>query len=254
MTRADRWLRRYFPAPHTVSRLICFPHAGGSASFYRPLAGALAADTEVLIAQYPGRQERRSEPGLTDIGVLADRLFEAITSLPERTTVLFGHSMGALVGFEVASRLQAAGLGAEAFVVSGRRAPSRHRDEQVHRYSQAALLAELRLLSGTEMGILDDDEIVEMILPALRTDYEALETYRYHQKPPLAAPILALIGDRDPRVDIDEVDDWARHTSGGFERRVFPGGHFFLTAHQEAVVAALRERVAAVSSGWGSRG
>ncbi|KOX50641.1 thioesterase II family protein [Streptomyces sp. NRRL F-6492] len=244
----DLWIRNFHPAPDAAVRLVCFPHAGGSASFYFPVSRALAPGADVFVAQYPGRQDRRTEPVVTDIGELADRIADDLAArADDRPIVLFGHSMGALVAFEVAHRLRARGAGPASLVVSGRRAPHLYRDDAVHRRSDDGLVAELKDLSGTDAGLLGDDEILRMILPAIRGDYRAVETYRLADgTAPLDCPVLALVGDSDPRVDVDEVRGWERHTTADFALAVLPGGHFYLVQEQAAVLAALRERIAAL--------
>ncbi|WP_117208644.1 thioesterase II family protein [Allorhizocola rhizosphaerae] len=244
---ADRWLRRYHPADAAPVRLVCFPHAGGSASFYFPVSQALSPAVDVVAVQYPGRQDRRAEPALTRIQDLADRATEVLASYVDRPTVFFGHSMGAVVAFETALRLETAGRPVRALVASGRRAPSRVRHENVHQRSDDGILAELRLLSGTEANLLGDRDVVLMILPALRADYQAVETYRCEPGRRIAAPILALVGDADPRVDTEEVESWSAHTAGGFRLRVLPGGHFYLTRQQAPVLDELRALTAAAS-------
>ncbi|GAA1394549.1 thioesterase II family protein [Catellatospora coxensis] len=237
---AERWVRRFHPADGAPVRLVCFPHAGGSASFYFPVSRELAPAVDVLAVQYPGRQDRRAEPPLTSIEDLADRLAEVLAPGVDRPVVFFGHSMGAVVAFETALRFEAAGHPVRALVASGRRAPSRVRHENVHQRSDEGIVTELRLLSGTEGDLLGDDEVVRMILPALRADYQAVETYRCDPGRRITAPILALVGDADPRVDVAEVESWAGHTVGGFRLRVLPGGHFYLTGQQAAVLGELR--------------
>ncbi|MET8327366.1 alpha/beta fold hydrolase [Streptomyces sp. NPDC005181] len=244
---AGRWLRRFHPSPEAAVRLAILPHAGGSASFYFPFSEALSGAVEVLAVQYPGRQERSREPGITDLMQLADRITEALTAeADDRPTALFGHSMGAMLAFEVASRLQSAGAAVPVLFTSGRRAPSRHRDmESVHTFTDTRLVAELKELDGTDSELLDDPNVLSMVLPAIRSDYEAVETYRYQPQPKLFCPVMALVGDSDPRVDLDEARAWADHTAHSFELRVFPGGHFYLSAQRTAVVEAVKQRLAA---------
>ncbi|MFJ4781626.1 thioesterase II family protein [Streptomyces sp. NPDC088762] len=242
----DLWIRNFHAAPEAPTRLVCLPHAGGSASFYFPVSRALAPDIEVLAVQYPGRQDRRSEPVITDVGVLADHVVEQLgESGDDRPTALFGHSMGALVAFEVARRLQARGTAPSALIVSGRRAPHLQREANVHKRSDDGLVAELKALSGTDADLLGDEEILRMILPAIRGDYQAVETYRMGPGPALTCPVLALVGDSDPRVDVEGVGGWAEHTDAGFELKVLPGGHFYLVHEQEAVLSAIRTRATA---------
>ena len=247
--RDDLWIRPLHLDERGGPRLICFPHAGGAASYFRPLAAHLPA-FEAVGVLYPGRQDRYAEPCLEDIGALADEVTAALKPwLEDRPAVFFGHSMGSVLAFEVAQRLQAGGgampLG---LLVSGRRAPSRHRHEDIHTRGDQALLAEIQKLNGTAAALFDDDELVQLILPATRADYKAIETYRYTPGPRLDRPITALTGESDPRVTIDEAQDWELHTSGAFELRVFPGGHFYLGDDWTVVARAISESIQAFSS------
>ncbi|MEU4685792.1 thioesterase II family protein [Streptomyces xinghaiensis] len=231
------WLRRFHPAPDRAIRLFCLPHAGGAASFFVPLSRALSADLDVLAVQYPGRQDRWREEGVESLGELARQVYESIAPLADRPLALFGHSMGATLAFEVARLLERrAGTVPAHLFVSGRRAPSRHRDEAVHRLGDEALLADVRLLSGTDSSLLGDEEFLRLALPAFRADYKAIETYRYRPGPPLRCPITALTGDSDPKTTLDEVRSWSEHTSAGFGMKIYPGGHFFLSGHQDAIL------------------
>jgi surfactin synthase thioesterase subunit len=238
---ADAWLRRYAAAPAGAHRLICLPHAGGSASFFRPVALALASDVDVRAVQYPGRQDRRGEPFVPTVVELADRVAEAVLPLADRPLIVFGHSMGATLGFETVRRLEAAGSKVAGLFASGRVAPSRQRaHEQVHRRGDPGLLAELRTLDGTDGQVFADPELVEMIMPAVRNDYRAIETYRCAPGATVSCPIHALIGADDPKVTEDEAGAWAGHTTGAFSLTTFPGGHFYLTHHMDRILALVR--------------
>ncbi|AXK33725.1 thioesterase [Streptomyces armeniacus] len=239
------WCRRFHPAPEASQRLICFPHAGGSASFYFPVSAALKPEVDVLAVQYPGRQDRRQEPGIDSVDVLADRVAEALSGWMDRPVTFFGHSMGAVVAFEVAHRLERDGKQPVRIFASGRRAPSRHRDEQVHKRDDDGLVAELRELAGTDAQVLGDEELLRMILPAIRSDYTAVETYESGAGKTVRAPISVLVGDDDPKTTLDEAADWKKHTSGGSDLQVFPGGHFFLSERAAEVMAVLRGHFAA---------
>jgi len=242
---SEAWIRRFHPVPEAGLRLVCFPHAGGACTFYFPMSAALAPDVEVLAVQYPGRQERRSEEPLRDLHVLADRVTEALAPWTTTPLALFGHSMGALLAYEVGLRLRERhGVSPRVLFASGRRAPSTHRDENVHRRDDDGLVRELKRLAGTESAVLADEEVLRMVLPAIRGDYEAAETYTPREGSRLACPVSVLVGDSDPRVTRAEADAWARHTSGGFDLREFTGGHFYLSAHQDEVTALVRDRLA----------
>lgn len=236
------WVRRYRPCPESPIRLVCLPHAGGSSSFYLPVARALYPDVDVLAMQYPGRQDRRHEAMIETIDDLADAVTAALQPWLGRPLALFGHSMGATLAFEVARRLEGKADLVHLFA-SGRRAPGRHRDESVHLGDDDALLAEMKKLSGTDSRILGDEELLRTIMPAIRNDYRAAETYRFAGGPKLSVPISVLVGDDDPKVDLAEARAWAEHTTESCDVRVFPGGHFYLVDHQHEVMRVITDRL-----------
>lgn len=238
------WFRNFCPAPEAPVRLVCLPHAGGSAGFYLPVARALSPRVEVLAVQYPGRQDRRQEPAFTDLEVLAERIAEALGPWTDRPYALFGHSMGAIIGFEAARRLQAAGRGPVELFVSGRRAPLLDRGGDRQPVADDEVIADVRSLNGTGGELLDDEEMLRMILPALRADYGAVRDYRYRPGPALECPVTAFTGDRDPKAHVAEVRAWQQHTRSGFELNVLPGGHFFLVDGQAEVLVTIEERLA----------
>ncbi|MFF8845292.1 thioesterase II family protein [Streptomyces sp. NPDC015127] len=243
------WIRRFHPAPEAPVQLVCLAHAGGSASYFFPVSRALSPAVDVLAVQYPGRQERRSEPAFEDVGLLADAIAEQLAPWTDRPLALFGHSLGATVAFEVALRLESGGVAPLVLFASGRRAPSRQRAERVHLGDDDQLLAEIVRLEGTDPAMLEDPELVRMILPAFRSDYKAAETYRPEPGATLRCPVHTLTGDRDPQVTVAEAEAWQEHTTGPFALRVFPGGHFYLNQCAGDVVALIRQRMTASAHG-----
>ncbi|MGW1506160.1 thioesterase II family protein [Streptomyces mirabilis] len=241
------WIRRFHPAPEAPTRLVCFPHAGGSATFYFPVSRAMSPGVDVLSVQYPGRQDRRGERCIDNIAELADAVVEELLPWADRPLTLFGHSMGASLAFEVALRLESRGVVPLGLFASGRRAPSRFRDEAVHLTGDDTLIEELKKLSGTDSQVLGDPEILRMILPAIRNDYRAAETYRFAGGPRLACPVVALVGDEDPQVTQEEADAWQEHTSGPFRVCWFTGGHFFLNPHAAEVMSEISGHIADTS-------
>lgn len=193
----------------------------------------------MLAVQYPGRQDRRREPLVDSIPRLADHIADALERQGADSAAYFGHSMGAVLAYEVAQRLrERAAQGPARLFVSGRRAPSRRRPGgpgRVHLRDDDGLVAELRKVGGTDPSFLNDRELLAEILPVTRNDYKAIETYVWADRPPLDCPITALVGDHDPQTTSDEAAAWAEHTTGAFDLRVFPGGHFYLDARRDDV-------------------
>ncbi|MGP4028919.1 thioesterase II family protein [Actinomadura sp. 3N407] len=239
------WFRRFVPGGEGAPvRLVCLPHAGGSATYFLPFARAHGTRVDVLSVQYPGRQDRRMEPCIDEMGALADAAFAALGPYLDRPVALFGHSMGATLGFELARRIQGV---PDATVVrlfaSGRRAPSRPGGQLVHLFDDDRLLAEVAKLDGTDARVLDDEELMRSALPAIRADYKAAETYRLMEDVRLDCPITALTGADDPKVPREDARAWERHTTAGFDLRVYQGGHFFLTHHWQAIVDLVTEHL-----------
>jgi surfactin synthase thioesterase subunit len=196
---------------------------------------------EVLAVQYPGRQDRRKEPLVDSVPLLADQVATALGQFNDRPLVFFGHSMGATVAYEVAGRLGArqAGSGPSWLIASGRRAPSRFRRGTVHQRTDTEIVDELRRVGGTDPAFLDDQELLATIIPVIRNDYRAIEGYRWTPTPPLTCPITALVGDKDPQTTRDEAAAWVQHTTGSFELKEFAGGHFYLDSHRRGVADCL---------------
>ncbi|MFG3009686.1 thioesterase II family protein [Streptomyces cinerochromogenes] len=246
------WLRSFHQATPGAPRLLCLPHAGGSASFYFPVSKALSPAVDVRAVQYPGRQDRHLEAPLDSVQDLARGVFRALDERDGTPLALFGHSMGAMVGFELARLLEDAGRPPAVFFVSGRRGPSVERSEDVHQGDDARLIEEVTRLGGTDGAVLRDEEMLSMILPVLRADYRAVETYRHTPGPRLSCPFVALTGDADPRVTPEEARTWSQETDGPFELHVYPGAHFYLVAQQQAVLARIEATLRRLASGTGA--
>jgi pyochelin biosynthetic protein PchC len=244
---AQRWFRNFRLPTRPRLRLVCCPHAGGSAAAFRAWTGLLPDDVELRAVRYPGREDRIAEPFATGVEELAEGLASALAELPAAATVVFGHSLGAIVGYEAARRWTAAGRSALVLLaVSGRPAPQYSRPVTVRIDDDAALWAEVARLGGAAPAVLDQPELRRLALPVLRADYVADATYRHRPGPPLARPILACpvlacLGEDDTEVSAAEAAGWAAVTTGPSAVRTFSGGHFYLDPAQGVLGTLLDE-------------
>ncbi|WP_307861243.1 alpha/beta fold hydrolase [Rhodococcus sp. PvR099] len=245
----SHWFRTFGTTPDPAARLVCFPHAGGSATYFRPLWSALPASIQLESVQYPGRQDRRNEPFADTVTGLAGLITNAFEWRDDVPTAFFGHSMGATVAFEVARRLEQRGRNLLVLFASGRRAPTFSPSDPVRLDTDADVLAELRRLGGTDAALLDDDDVMQMILPAVRNDYQAAEAYRYQPGPSVSCPIVALHGSDDCRVSSVEADGWRNHTSDTSFRYELNGGHFYLDTEYSAVARLVEQHLGVTPEG-----
>lgn len=244
----DAWLRIPQPVAGPRARLACFPHAGGAASTFHPWSRRLPADVELLAVQYPGRQDRVDEPCARRMAELVEPLTAALFD-GGAPLALFGHSMGAAVAHEVARALERAGQDVAHMFVSGRPAPGLRREE-TDASDDDALLDDVERLSGTRI---DDPALKELVLPALRADYELIGAYAPVEGAPLDAPITACIGDEDPEVTPEEANAWAQQTRGPFRLWTFAGTHFYLTENEPALLESITATLEPVGHGsWPS--
>jgi pyochelin biosynthetic protein PchC len=242
----ETWLRCFQPPGSGGPLLVCFPHAGGSASHFRALSESLVSRARVLAVQYPGRQDRVGEPCLNTIEEYADAVCAVLEPFSDRPLALFGHSFGAAVAFEVAHRLTAGpGPDPAALFVSSQGAPHLPLDDGdfVHLLDDEGLLAELRRMNGTGAGVLDSADVRRLVLPPTRADYAAFARYRFRPGRRLSCPLTALMGEDDPRLETAAARAWREHTTGAFALRTFPGGHFYLDQHAHALAGVITRKL-----------
>jgi len=252
----DKWLVTHRTRTDPRASLICFPSAGAGASAYTSWRRFLPGDVDLLAVQLPGRDSRLGEDPLASCAEVAEQLTPRIAGYPARRLVLYGHSLGALLAFEVARRLRdrlAPGAGPELalLVVSGSRAPHLpSRLAWADGMADDALVTELQRLGCDPTGALNDPEVARLFLPALRADLVMAEQYRYGGPGrPLEVPILALSGKADLICSPAEAEAWVEHTTAGFVHRLFPGGHFFIREHEDDVTATIFSEIHARTVG-----
>jgi len=246
------WIRNFNPAPNARTRLLCFPHAGGSASYFFPLSSALAPEFDVYAVQYPGRQDRYTEPLIEDIDDMADQAYEALEPLIDAPVALFGHSMGAVLAFEVARRIETLGGRSPVLVfASGSRAPSRYGDEQGADGPQGdeGLLEVMRDLGGTDPRVLNDPDMLATFLPAFGSDYRALQKYHRGTEVAINAPVVVMTATDDPKTSVADARAWLEHTSGGGEVHTFEGGHFYLEKQPQRVIEVIARALRSTEGG-----
>lgn len=233
------WFRRFRPPAGAQARVVCLPHAGGSAGSFRDLAGHLPSRVDVVGVQYPGRGDRIGEPCVDDLQVLSAGIATATAGLTDLPVLLFGHSLGAAVAFEVAVRLAGRGRAPRALLVSGRAAPRHDSGGTVHCRDDEGIWAEITRLGGTAAEIAESPEWRELITPAIRADFRASETYQPTTGVVLPCPVVALVGADDPDVSEQDAEDWREFCAGDFRLRSFPGGHFYLVRQVPAISAEI---------------
>jgi medium-chain acyl-[acyl-carrier-protein] hydrolase len=241
----SKWFENLPEVKEEALRLFCFPYAGGNTQVFRHWQRHFAADTSFSLAQLPGRGARLGEPPFKQYKPLVNALADAIIPQLPQTFAFWGHSMGALISFELARELRRRGqTGPVALFVSGRIAPHTiDPDPSVFNLPEQEFIAELRRLNGTPKEVLENPELKELFLPALRADFELVETYVYEPYSPLACDIYAYGGLQDTGVPVASLKAWQQQTSGTFKVRMFPGDHFFIHTSAELVHALRRDVV-----------
>ncbi|WP_416873236.1 thioesterase II family protein [Kitasatospora sp. SC0581] len=247
-TRRDHCLRTLVRAPAATARLVCLPHSGGSAAGYGPWSTALPPTVELLAVQYPGHGDRFGEPPSTDVRALSAELASELLRLPPLPTVLFGHSLGALVGYETAVTLGTLGRPPAGLLASSCPPPGRAGRIRAGGLSDEVLWSLIRSLGGIDPDLPEEPEVAEAVLPVLRADLTAHEQYRVEPRTaPLACPVRCHHGTLDPLVDRALVAEWAAVTTGPFSLLEREGHHFHLFQHPEGVLADLAAFLDAVT-------
>jgi len=229
---------------HATIRLICFPHAGGGASAYYPLAALLPETIELRAVQLPGREGRLTETPFSRMPPLIAALADALGDTLPQPYAFFGHSLGALIAYELSRELRQRRLPLpRMLIVSGRRAPTViTREPPLHGLPDNAFVAELiRRYDAIPQVILDEPDLMTLFLPMLKADFALFETHEHQEGPPLDCALAIYGGVADPQTA--EMEGWAELIAGPCRHRRFPGGHFYLAERRAALAAALAEDI-----------
>jgi surfactin synthase thioesterase subunit len=230
----------------TQPKLFIFPHAGGSAQYYVPFAQAFSTDVKRVALQYPGHRGTHDVGSFTGIPDLADQVCAMLAPLDhsEGPVSFFGHSMGALLAFEVARRFEDEGNPISALFVSACAAPGRVGFEYVPEHDRG-LLDAVSEMTGANPEFLANEEFAAKILPTLR-GLRAIANYDCPPEATVSCPIYAFLGDEDEVATYERVEPWSRRTTADFSARVFPGHHFYLNDHLPALVGEIEDKIDAL--------
>jgi medium-chain acyl-[acyl-carrier-protein] hydrolase len=252
--KTSPWFPFSQSAPHASARLFCLPYAGGSAAVYRSLGELLPSHVEVCPIELPGRATRAREQPFTHAPLLAVAIAQALRPLLDRPYAIFGYSLGALLAFEVVRQLRREQRTLPVhLLVAARHAPhvlSPHPAR--HMRSDAELVDELDKMGGTPKEVLDDQDLLQFLLPYLRADFTLDDTYEYKQESPLPCPLTALGGLVDPGVPRDSLEAWRVHTSEACRVYLYPGGHFFINQTMPQIAEVIRAALQPHSFAQGS--
>ena len=239
----SRWFETLAPAREGALRLFCFPYAGGSAQVFRVWQRDLRNEAALSLAHLPGRASRIGEPAFNRLTPMVREIADAI--IPELQTefAFWGHSMGAMISFELARELRRRGCpGPLGLFASGRIAPHvPDPDPPTFDLSESEFIAELKRLNGTPRELLEDPELLALFLPTIRADFEVVDTHVYQAEEPLACPFFIYGGLQDTGTPAESLRAWQEQTTGKFALRMFPGDHFFIHSCAADVVHALRQ-------------
>jgi medium-chain acyl-[acyl-carrier-protein] hydrolase len=227
--------------PSRRLRLFCFPHAGRGGSLFHGWNEGLPDSIVVCPVTLPGHEHRLGEPAIDDVQALARTMARELHSSFQEPFAFFGHSLGALLAFELARHLCRSGsLAPTCLALSGHRAPHIPRNgATTYDRPTDEFLMELRRLEGTPAEVLCNAPLLALVLPALRADFKAAESYRYDAGPPLNCPIIAYGGAHDSDIPNSDLVAWAAHTRDRFCVRMFEGGHFYINAQRRELMAQL---------------
>ncbi|MBP2645992.1 MAG: Oleoyl-(acyl-carrier-protein) hydrolase [Firmicutes bacterium] len=237
---SNLWIPYRRPSNKSCLRLFCFPYAGGGASVFREWVDSFPMEIDVCPIQYPGREKRMTEAPFTLMEPLIDALVSGLQSEFNIPFAFFGHSLGALISFELVRRLLKRGVSPIHLFISGYRAPViARRKPPMHLLPDAEFVERLRDYNGTPEAVLANSELMRVLLPTLRADFALHETYVYSPAVPLSCPISAYGGMEDPEVKYKDLILWEAQTIGNFKVHMFPGNHFYIHNNRKELASSI---------------
>jgi len=245
---AETWIRG--PLAGSGTPVFCFPYAGGGAAAFGSWRSAAPAGLRILPVRLPGREDRISEPAARRIADLTEPLAEAVTeAAADGPFAFFGHSVGALLAFELARELRRRGAaGPTHLLAAACQPPHALPPTRLHDLPREELVEALLRLGGTSDVVLAQPELLRLLEPTLRADLALFELYDYDPEPPLACALTAVGGLRDERVSQHELAQWSRHTEGPFELLLVRGGHFFVESARDELLELLARELEPVQA------
>ncbi len=231
---------------------MCFPYAGAGSTVFHAWPQGSPEDVEIYATQLPARQERLQEAPLTRVRTIVERVAGELSRLPPASTVLYGHSFGGLLAYEIARSLQAANAAPAGLVIGARRAPHLPPAQTpIHQLPEADFLDAIHLRYGTPLAVLRS-EVMALALRSLRSDFEALETYAYVPGAPLESPVTVLRGRHDASVSAGDAAAWQEVTHGPIALHEIGAGHFFVDTHRAWVLERVFATAAMPFREWAS--
>ncbi len=242
----DRWIVRYRQNEQAPLRLFCFSYAGGGASVFRSWPDLLPTEVEVCCIQLPGHEYRLGEPVYTRLAPLVQTLADAVDPYLDRPFAFFGHSMGSLVSFELARQLRRTHDKHPFHLFLGAyRAPQLPNPNVKIYHLPLEVFKVILRADGIPERILQNEELMQALLPTLRADFELCDTYEYREEAPLECPFSIFGGSEDVRISVADVEAWRIHSSAVSSLSILPGSHFFLHSAQDLLLAAISQELEA---------
>lgn len=244
---ASRWFLRPQNSNNAKLRLFCFPYAGGSPHIFSPWSKLLPSDIELCPVLMPGRGSRISEEPIREISRAVSVLADKIADLSDLPFAFFGHSLGATIAFELVNYLEKEkGISPVYLFVSGRSAPQTlQKSAKTYHLSDEEFVESVKQLGGTPQGLLENQELLELILPTLKADFQMVQNYSYTPDEPIKCPVFAFGGTADNFIARENIEAWGDLTEKEFAACFLEGDHFFVNRQGKAITEIIVEKLLA---------